>query len=244
MMLVSTGAAFAQYSSSNYKTNEVFFGTGGDTGQSSSNYKAQASLGSLGVGRNSSSTYQAYAGFLTPGDPFLEMQIDSTSPVNLGILSTVSTNVGIATFHVRAYVDSGYTVQTVSQPPSYTSGSQTHTLTPMSSPGTSTVNTEQFGMNLVADNSPAALVGLSANPAPQPNSAFAFGQAASGYNTGNQYKYHVGDTIACSGTGGVCGNTSGWGETIFTISYIANINVMTPAGNYSMVQDLVAVATY
>ncbi len=241
LMLVSGGVALAQYSSPGYKTNEVFFGTGGDTGQSSANYKAQASVGSLGVGRYGSSNYQAYSGFLTPNEPFLEMQIDTASPVNLGTLDTGLTKTGVAAFHVRAYIDSGYTVQSVSQPPTTTSGAQTHTLAAMTTLGTSIIGKEQFGINLVANNSPAT---FGSNPAPQPDSTFAFGQAASGYNTINQYKYNVGDIIACTGTGGTCGNASGWGQTNFTISYIANIALTTPAGAYSMVQDLVVVATY
>lgn len=234
------GVALAQYSSSNYKANEIQFGAGGDTGQSSANYKAQASVGSLGVGQASSANYQAYSGFLTPNEPFLEMQIDSTT-VNLGNLSTTATATGTAAFHVRAYIDSGYTVQTVSQPPTTTSGSQSHTLAAMTSLGTSTIGTEQFGINLRANTSPAT---FGADPANQPSNTYAFGQAASGYNTVNQYKYNPGDIIACSGSGGTCGNASGWGLTNYTIAYIANISLVTPAGNYSMTQDLVAIATY
>ncbi len=241
LTLVFSGVAFAQYSSTNYKSNEVFFGTGGDTGQSSTNYKAQASIGALGVGRYSSTNYQAFSGFLTPSDPFLEMQIDTASTVNLGALTTASTGTGIANFHVRAYIDSGYTVQTVSAGPTYTSGTNSHTLTYLSSAAPSQVNVEQFGINLVSNSSPAT---FGSNPVNQPDNTFAFGQAAGGYSTGNQYRYNVGDTIACSGTGGTCGNASGWGRTDYTISYIANITSLTPAGSYSMVQDLVVVATY
>ena len=84
---------------------------------------------------------------------------------------------------------------------------------------------------------------MGADPSPQPNSSFANGQAATGYSTVNQYKYSQGDIIACSGSSGSCSG-SGWGATIYTISYIANISLITPAGNYSVNQDLVAVATY
>src|SRR5665213_1458009 len=125
LMIVFGGIAFAQYSSGNYKANEVFFGAGGDTNQSSANYKASASAGALGVGQVSSTNYQAFSGFLTPNEPFLELGIDTTL-VDLGVLSTSTTGTATAIFHVRAYVDTGYTVQTMSQPPSYTSGSQSH----------------------------------------------------------------------------------------------------------------------
>lgn len=224
--------AFAQYTSTNYQTNEIQFGIGGDLDSSSTNYKAQTSAGSLAVGNTSSTSYQAYSGFLTPNEPFLEMGID-TSTVNLGTLDASSTKTGTALFHVRTYVDSGYTVQTVSQPPVST-GLSPHTLTAMTSQGASAIGTEQFGINLKANTSPAT---FGADPAPFPDGTFAAGVAATGYDTTNQYKYNAGDTIAASG-----GN--GWGLTSFTISYIANIKSITQAGNYSVNHDLVVVATY
>lgn len=224
---------YAQYNSSNYSTNEVLFGTGGDLDTSSTNYKAQTSTGALGVGDVSSSNYRAYSGFLTPNEPFLEMGID-TSTVNLGYLDVASTNTGEATFHVRTYLDSGYTIQTVSQPPTLTSGVATHTLAGMNTPATPSVGVEQFGINLRANTTPTT---FGADPVPFPDSSFAAGQAASGYNTSNQFKYVVGDIIAQTGS-------SGWGLTTFTISYIANMKLDTPAGNYTMVHDLVVVATY
>lgn len=236
-----SGTAYAQYSSGNYKSTEVFFGSGGDNNQSSGAYKAQASVGSLGVGQVSSSNYQAYSGFLTPNEPFLEMAVDSGN-VNLGTLSTTSTSTATGAFHVRAYVNSGYTIQSVSQPPSFVSGAGGHTLAGMSLAGP-TVGKEEFGINLVGPNNIGA-GNFGSNPAPQPNSTYAFGQAATGYSTVNQFKYSAGDIIACTGTGGTCGNASGWGQTNYTISYIADISLVTPAGSYTMNHDLVVIATY
>jgi hypothetical protein len=230
-----THQANAQYSSGNYKANEVFFGAGGDTNQSSANYKASASAGALGVGQVSSTNYQAYSGFLTPNEPFLEMEIDTTL-VDLGDLDASATKTGTANFHVRAYIDSGYSVQTLSSPPSYTSGTVTHTLAAMTTLGNAATGTEQFGINLVANTSPAS---FGTNPSPQPNGTFATGVAASGYNTTNKFKYNPGDTIVQTPSA-----SSGWGLTNYTISYIANIGAFTPAGNYRMIHDLAVVATY
>jgi hypothetical protein len=234
-MLILGGVALAQYSSSNYQANEVFFGSGGDTNQSSANYKASVSAGALGVGNYASTNYKVYSGFLTPNEPFLELGID-TSAVDMGVVDPSAPITGAAAFHVRAYVDSGYTVQTLSQPPSYTSGAATHTLAAMSAQAASAAGTEQFGVNLVHNTSPAT---FGNDPSPQPNGTFATGIAAPGYDTTNQFKYHVGDTIARTPSG-----SSGWGLTNYTISYIANASIITPAGSYQMVQDLVAVATY
>jgi hypothetical protein len=228
--IFNSGVVLAQYSSTNYQSEEVFFGIGGDLDSGSTNYKAQSGLGSLTLGGGASATtYQAYSGFLTPDEPFLELGID-TSLVDLGTLDPSTAKTGTAVFHVRTYVDSGYTVQSVSQPPSTSADS----LAPMTSQGVSVTGTEQFGINLRANTSPAT---FGADPSPQPDSSFASGQAATGYDTVNQYKYNVGDTIAESGS-------SGWGATIFTIAYIANISPITEAGQYTMIHDLVVVATY
>ncbi len=231
-MVLAPAIVSAQYSSSNYQSNETFFGTGGDLDSASTNYKAQSSVGALGVGRVSSTNYAAYSGFLTPNEPFLEMGID-TSSVNLGYLSDAATNTGVANFHVRTYLDSGYTIQTMSQPPTST-GFSPHTLAGMATQSAPTVGVEQFGINLKANTSPAA---FGAEPVPFPDSSFAAGQAASGYDIANQYKYVVGDIIAQTGS-------SGWGLTTYTISYIANAEIDTPAGDYAMVHDLVVVASY
>lgn len=235
-MIILGGAALAQYSSNNYKANEVFFGNGGDNNQSSANYNASVSSGALGVGNYASTNYQVYSGFLTPNEPFLELQIDTSSPVDMGTIDAVTTRTGQADFHVRAYIDTGYTVQTMNQPPTYTSGSATHTLAAMTTLASSSTGIEQFGINLVHNTSPAT---FGNDPSPQPNGSFATGVAAAGYNTANQYKYNVGDVIAQTPSG-----SNGWGLTDYTISYIANASILTPAGDYKMIQDLVAVATY
>lgn len=237
LLITFGGVAFAQYSSGNYKANEVFFGAGGDTNQSSASYKASASAGALGVGDYSSANYQAYSGFLTPNEPFLELVVD-TPIVNFGVLDPSTTRTTTASFHVRAYIDSGYTVQTMSQPPSYTTGPNTYTLPAMTTLGSPAAGTEQFGINMVGPNNIGA-GNFGSNPSPQPNGTFATGVAAPGYDTVNQFKYNVGDTIAQTPAG-----SSGWGETQYTISYIANVKVLTPAGNYTMNHDLVVVATY
>jgi hypothetical protein len=114
-----------------------------------------------------------------------------------------------------------------------TSGSGSHQLAAKTSLGIPQPGTEEFGMNLVDNSSP----NIGADPSPQPDGTFATGQAATGYDTPNEFQYSPGATIAES-------NASGWGLTNYTISYIANISVLTPAGSYSAAQDLVAIATY
>jgi len=229
LLLASPVYVFAQSSSTNYQVNEASFGVGGDIDSNSTNYNARASIGNLGVGEPVSTTYNAVAGYITPREEYLELNI-TAGTADLGTLSDVTTGTANGTFYVRTYVASGYVVETMSQPPTSEGGAH---LTSMTSAGSSAVGTDQFGINLVANTSPAT---FGSNPAPQPDSSFAFGAAASGYNTTNIFKYNVGDVVASA--------TKGIGQTNYTVSYIANIPSLKPAGTYTMVHDLVAIPTF
>lgn len=237
VMLVSSiqTPAFAQSTSSpSYKVDEYQFGTGSNVDLNSTNYGAHAGVGSLGVGRVSSTNYDAEAGFITPNAPFLEVFVNNTT-VDLGNLNVTSTGSGQGSFWVRTYVSSAYVVQTMSQPPISEGG---RVLAAKSTLGTANPGTEEFGINLVANTAPAA---IGANPLNVPDNTFADGQAATSYNTANQYKYGVGDIIARSQA--TVGNQA-VGRTDYTISYIANVSSITPAGTYVMKHDIVVTATY
>lgn len=224
----------AQTSSSNYKVDEYQFGTGGNVDLNSASYKGHAGVGSLGVGRSSSTNYDAEAGFITPSEPFLEVFVNNTN-VDLGNLTTTSTGTGQGVFWVRTYLSSTYVVQTMSQPPTSEGGK---VLTAKATQGASSQGTEEFGINLMANTTPAA---IGADPLNVPDGTYADGQAATGYNTANQYKYGVGDIIARSQA--TAGNQA-VGRTDYTISYIANISAITPAGTYVMQHDIVVTGTY
>jgi hypothetical protein len=229
-------AQAAQSQSTNYSVNEVQFGAGGQLNTSSPNYRAQTSLGSTASGLVKSPNYWAEAGYLTPNVPFLELRVDSAN-VDLGTLSSVSASTGMATFHVRAYVDSGYVVTSMNNPPVNENGGF---LNASSTASASSAGTEQYGMNLVQNRTNCATpapANFGADPVQQPDNTYANGQAATGYNICGLFKYVKGDVIV-----GTSGN--GWGQTDYTISYIANIAALTKAGAYKMTQDLVAVATY
>lgn len=221
----------AQSCSSSYQVNETFFGSGGDLQNCSTAYCAKTSVGELGVGNTASTSYRAQAGFNTDRYPYLEFKVTSSS-TDLGVLSTSSAKYANATFSVKTYLAGGYILQTVSDPPTG-NGPMFHQLAPMTSADISRPGTEQFGMNLVANTSPATF-----GQAPQqiPDSSFSFGTFASGYGTANSYKYNKGDTIAQS--------TKSTGETDFTASYIFNISNVTPSDNYTFNQILVATSTY
>jgi len=227
LVLLSNISVLAQ-SSTNYSTHEYYFGTGGDNNLTSGSYSARSATGALGVGNTSGTAYAADAGTITPQYEYIEFVVNGTS-VSLGQQSTGSTSHGTATFYVKAYVASGYVVKNASPAPTYNG----HTLASPSSAVASAVGTEQFGINLVANTSPAT---FGANPVQIPNSSYSFGTAATGYNTTNLYKYVNGDIIAQSAKSS--------GETDYTISYILNISTLTPAGDYVMNHIMVATGTY
>ncbi len=217
-----------QVCSGSYCANEYFFGTGGENELNSTNYSGRAATGSLGVGESSSSSFTTQAGYVTTQEEYLEMIVNTTN-VNLGELSSSSASTGTGTFYVRAYTSTGYFVQTISPPPS----NGAVTLANLTTQTASSVGTEQFGINLVANTSPSTFV---ANPSQAPDNTFAYGTAATGYNTPNLYKYVAGDTIATS--------TKGIGRTDYTISYLANASPISRGGEYTVDHVLVVVATF
>lgn len=213
-------------SSTNYQIQEDFLGTSGSSVDgSSTHYQAQDTGGATAVGDGSATTYQTKSGVPTPSEPNLSLVIN-TSSVNLGTLSNATTATGTATFSVLNYTSFGYIVQVLGNTPS--NGS--HNLTALSSPTASSAGSEQFGINLVANT------GFGADPAQVPSSSFSYGAAGTGYNTANTFKYVSGNTIAAA--------TKSSGQTNYTISYIANISIATPNGNYAGTQTIVCTGTY
>ncbi len=216
--------------STTYCATETFVGTGGELNACSSggNYCAKEAAGETAVGKAGSTNFGIQAGFNTTDAPYLEMNV-TASNINIGTLTTSAATTTTSNFYVRAYLASGYSVITMSNPP--TNGS--YTLTNLTSPTASATGTEQFGINLKANTSPTT---FGADPSQYPDSTFGFGIAAPGYDTTNLYKYVKNDTIAKS--------NSSSGRTDYTISYLFNISSITRGGTYTFNHDLVAVGTY
>ncbi len=243
VLLLPTYIVYGQSSSTNYKIEETFFGTGGEVDANSTSYKARQSAGALGVGNTSSTNYDAVLGSVTPSEIFLEILV--TGPdVDLGVLTSATPKYASSqggacncTFYVRSYLSSNYVVITASQPPTSENSVSLTAKTTQGAPSGST-GVEEFGINLVANTSPGT---FGSNPSNDPDSTFADGQAATGYEVTNQYKYVAGDTIARSQA--TAGNQA-VGKTNYTISYIAKAKPTTSAGTYKMLHDIVVVATF
>lgn len=219
---------FAQSSSStNYRVDQTFFGSGGELDASSTNYRSRQSAGELTIGNTASTSYQAFAGFNTTDEPYLEFVV-TNSNIDLGYLDPSATSIATGTFSVRAWQASGYIVRSESDPPS--NGS--HSITPLATPTTSTAGTEQFGINLVDNTTP----NVGSDIQQMPDGTFSFGEVMSGYDTADQFKYAKGDIIARS--------LKSSSITQYTVSYIFNITNFTPSGQYTFHHVLVATATY
>jgi hypothetical protein len=229
VLLVPSPAA-AQSSSSNYRVDQTMFGTGSEKDLNSTNYRGSATVGDLGIGQSSSANYRIHAGFNTTDEPYLEFVVTGSN-VDLGYLNPTQASTANGTFYVRAWQSSGYVVRTESDPPTNSSGG--YQITPLTSQTASSPGTKQFGINLVANTSPTTF-GLA--PQQVPDATFSFGTAATGYDTANQFKHVKGDIVALAAQ-----STS---VTVYTISYLFNIDDVTPSGRYTFNHVLVATATY
>ena len=231
-IITKLASAAPTYKSTNYGVDEVFMGAGGLNDASSDSYWARASLGDIAIGNAASGDFQLYGGFTTTTDPFLQFTVDSAN-INLGVLSETATSYTSATFTVRTYLASGYSVNTVSDPPKVSGDPGTHTLATNATPTAPTIGTEQFGINLVANTSPASVGSI---PVQLPDATVSYGQVDDAYDNLNLYKYTKDDRVAFS--------TKSSGSTQFTITYIYNIGEITPAGDYVLNHSLVTTSTF
>jgi hypothetical protein len=230
LMVWAGPIAHAQSSSTNYKVEESFFGTGGELDASSTNYRAKQSAGETTVGNSASANYQFNAGFNTTDQPLLEVAVNGGT-YDMGILDYGSTGAVTASFTVRNYLSSGYVVVLTGDPPSV-SVPAVHTLAAMSTAATSQPGTEQFGVNLVDNGNPD----VGSNVAQVPNSTYSFGTAVTGYDTPNYFKFVNGDVIALS--------PKSSGQTNYALSIIANTSRSTPAGQYGGHLNVQVVPTF
>jgi hypothetical protein len=212
--------------SPNYRFDESVLGGDGLVQSNSANYRAGLSIGDTAIGSSSSTNFQVESGSKTTNDPTLSFSVDNGN-ANFGSFTPSGASVATSTFSVSNYTSYGYVVQLVGNPPSNSSG---HTLSAMTTTGPSQAGTEQFGVNLVANTLP---VSVGANP---DHGQFGVGSAAPNYATSNQYRYVSGETIASA--------PKSSGLTAYTLSYIVNVDSLTPGGQYNGNQILICTGTY
>ncbi|MGB3009103.1 MAG: hypothetical protein WBB33_01990 [Candidatus Saccharimonadales bacterium] len=222
---LSERASAQTLASPNYRFDESTLGAGGMVQSGSPNYNVTSGLGDIGIGNSASTNYQINSGSHTPKDPYLTFRMIS-STANFDQFSATTTSYATSSFSVANYTTFGYVVQIFGDPPSNAS----HTLAPMTTTSPSQVGIEQFGLNLVANTSPAS---FGANPN---NGQFGFGSIMPQYSTPNEYRYVAGDTVAKA--------EKDSGETIYTVSYIVNVTPLTAGGQYTSNQTIIVTGTY
>lgn len=208
---------FAKMESANFTIDSDVFNSGGNEGSSSANFSLQDSIGEAVIlsATSTSANYGAKAGFreMYP-DIYLTLSIPTAS-ISLGNLSPSQAKTASHTMTVITNNPSGFTA-TVSgatlSAPGIGSIGAAGAVAVASSPGT-----EQFGINLVANNSPS----IGADPA----GSAPIGSAANQYDQTNLFAYSSGAAVADS--------ANAINETTYTVSYIANISSATDAGSYS-----------
>lgn len=144
------------------------------------------------------------------------------SLVNLGSGSTTATSSGTSVFAASTNGATGYSVSvsgnTLTGP---------STITALASGAASSIGTKQFGLNLASNTTPA--VGAAVSGA-------GTATATANYGTNNTFRFGTGESVA-SASGPTNGNS-------FTVSYIANIDGLTPAGAYNTTLTYVATANF
>ena len=221
------GRVAATSYSTNYSVNEVQFGSGGSLKDCSANFCAKTSAGDTTVGSSSSASYSALSGANTTDQPLLEVTVAGGNQ-DMGVLDSTHTGTATNSIKVRTYLSNGYTLQITGATPSQ----GIHHITALTSPSTSQPGMEQFGINMVANNTPA----IGADPLDVPSGNTNTAVVEDNYITPNFFMYSDGDTVANSLVSD--------GETDYTLSMILNVSNATPGGRYTGNFSAVVVPTY
>ncbi len=211
--------------SPNFRFEESVVGGGGLEQSNSANFQSTTSIGEAATGAAASPNFQTQAGNKTSPDPVLSFSVNN-SLAGFGNFSASTAATATASFSVSNYTSYGYAVQVIGDPPS----NGNHTIDALASTDSSISGMEQFGMNLVANTLPTS---VGANPN---QGQFGFGVASPNYGNSNMYRYVSGETIATA--------PKSSGVTQYTISYIVNVDALTPGGQYASKQTLICTGTF
>lgn len=161
----------------------------------------------------------------TPGAISFDQLFSPTDTASTQSQMAASTNAG-----------SGYAISV--NGPTLTSGS--NTIVPMNAMAVSAHGVSQFGLNLKANTVATTTVPRGIEVAPAANATNYRGQAATNYDTVDNFKYTTGDTVANSANGGAGGTDA----QIFTVSYIVNVPGSQPAGTYTSTLTYICTPTF
>jgi hypothetical protein len=114
------------------------------------------------------------------------------------------------------------------------------TIPALSSPTVPAVGNSQFGMNLVANTTAVSTPAVGTAIAAAANGTTLRGQALTGYDTPDTFKFLTGDSVANSANGGA-GPTN---SQIYTASYIVNVAGGQLAGTYTTTLTYICTSTF
>lgn len=157
------------------------------------------------------------------------------------------TDTAIAASQMAASTNAGFGYVITVNGPTLTSGA--NTITALNALDTSKKGVSQFGLNLKENTvaaassfgvAPAVGTAADAEVAPLANATNYRGQASTGYDTADSFKFSSGNTVADSFNGGAGGTDA----QIFTVSYIANVPGSQPAGTYTTTLTYICTPTF
>lgn len=232
LVFVANSVAFvvsaeAPPTSTNYRFDESSITGGGLIEANSNNFRSSSSLGDTAVGNSASDNFQTESGSQTTDDPALTFIIED-GDATFNDFSATAAATATTSFSIINYTAYGYVVHIAGTAPS--NGAHVIDAMGTTTPDSSTPGSEQFGINLVANTSP---ISFGANP---DHGQFGFGSAETNYDTANMYRFVNGEAIASAP------KTSG--RTLYTISYIVNVDTLTPGGTYIGDQTIIVTGTY
>ncbi len=163
----------------------------------------------------------------------------TTGVVNFDqLFSPVDTSTAQSQLAASTNAGAGYAI-TVNGP-TLTSGG--NTISQMSATTTAAPGVSQFGLNLKANTLITATqtAGFGAEVSVASNGTNYRGEATTGYNTVDNFKFTTGDVVAASTNGGAGGTDA----QIFTVSYIVNVPGSQPAGTYTTTLTYICTPTF
>jgi hypothetical protein len=143
-----------------------------------------------------------------------------------------------ATSQMAASTNAGAGYSITVNGPTLTSGS--NTITGMGTAAVGVRGISQFGLNLKLNTTTTSTPAIGTEVAPAANGTNYRGQATTGYNTSDTFKFTTGDVVADSAFGGAGGSDA----QIFTIGYIVNVPGSQPAGTYTTTLTYICTPTF
>jgi hypothetical protein len=148
------------------------------------------------------------------------------------------TDTATATSQMAASTNAGAGYAITVNGPTLTSGA--NTVSPMAAAALGAHGLSQFGINLKQNTTLTSTVAVGTEIATPSNGTNYRGQAVTGYNTVDNFKFATGNVVADSASGGAGGSDA----QIFTASYIVNVPGSQPAGTYTTTLTYICTPTF